>query len=98
MTGPPHRPYPPDRYRGTTGEVELYDGTAWSTAHPGDFMHVPEGEVHGLRGSDHAAMLLVFSPGAPREDCFETLARQGEEPLCAAERVEFMLSRDTCWV
>ena len=21
MTGPLHRPYPPDRYRGTTGEV-----------------------------------------------------------------------------
>lgn len=30
------------------GEVELYDGRAWTVAHPGDFLFVPEGGVHGF--------------------------------------------------
>ena len=60
-----------------TGSVRLYDGREWVTAQSGDFLHVPEGGLHGFRGSDHASMLLMFSPGAPREDYFETLARLG---------------------
>jgi mannose-6-phosphate isomerase-like protein (cupin superfamily) len=165
MTGPLHRPYPPDRYRGTTGEVSatirpdatpaeieyraggtceylatgdrtagafglyrwtfgpdesgpephfhraisesfyvlsgeisLYDGRGWKSAGVGDFMFVPEGGLHGFRGSDHASMLLMFTPGAPREDYFETLAQLAEEPLSEEERVEFMLRHDTYWV
>jgi mannose-6-phosphate isomerase-like protein (cupin superfamily) len=165
MTGPLHRPYPPDRYRGTTGEtsawvrrtdtepdlsyraggsceylatgdrthgtfglyrwnfgsdasgpdphfhrainesfyvlsgeVELYDGTGWTTAHPGDFMFVPEGGLHGFRGSEHASMLLMFAPGGPREDYFETLATLAEHPMTEEERTEFMLRHDTYWV
>jgi quercetin dioxygenase-like cupin family protein len=165
VTGPLHRPYPPDRYRGTTGEasawfrpsgtepdirypgggsceylatgdrtgttfglyrwtfgpgesgpdahfhraitesfyvlggeVELYDGTGWRTARPGDFLFVPEGGVHGFRGSDHASMLLMFAPGGPREDYFETLAQLAEHPMSDEERTEFMLRHDTYWV
>lgn len=78
------------------GEVSLYDGRAWLTARPGDFLHVPEGGVHGFRGADRASMLLMFSPGAPREDYFETLARGG--PMTEEERAEFMLRHDTFWV
>lgn len=163
MSGPLHRPYPPDRYRGTageasarfrpddtaaeihyrsggtceylatgdqtgatfglyrwtfgpdesgpdphfhraitesfyvlTGEVELYDGTGWRTGRPGDFLFVPEGGLHGFRGANHASMLLLFTPGAPREDYFETLA--SAEPMSPEERVEFMLRHDTYWV
>lgn len=78
------------------GEVRLYDGRAWVTAAAGDFLHVPEGGVHGFRGGGRASMLLMFSPGAPREDYFETLARG--ETMEPAEREEFMLRHDTYWV
>ncbi|WP_028653751.1 cupin domain-containing protein [Nocardioides halotolerans] len=165
MTGPLHRPYPPDLYRGTTGEVsgwirpddaepeityrsggtceylatgdqthgtfglyrwtfgpdesgpdphfhraitesfyvltgevQLYDGTGWKTGSPGNFFFVPEGGLHGFRGADRSSMLLMFTPGAPREDYFETLAAQAEHPLTEEERVEFMLRHDTYWV
>lgn len=82
-----------------TGSVRLYDGHEWVIARSGDFLHVPEGGLHGFRGSDHATMLLVFSPGAPREDYFETLARLGRgETMTAEERAEFMLRHDTFWV
>jgi quercetin dioxygenase-like cupin family protein len=163
MTGPLHRPYPADRYRGSTGEasarvrtsrtdpevryrsgvtceylatgdqtgttfglyrwtfgpdetgpephfhrsitesfyvlsgeVRLFDGTAWRAGHPGDFMFVPEGGLHGFRGAEHASMLLMFAPGAPREDYFETLAAAVD--MTEEERAEFMIRHDTYWV
>ena len=79
-----------------SGEVRLYDGRAWVTARSGDFLYVPEGGLHGFRGSGGASMLLMFAPGGPREDYFETLAR-GEQ-MTEEERVEFMLRHDTFWV
>lgn len=78
------------------GEVRLYDGGSWITARSGDFLYVPEGGIHGFRGRDRASMLLMFAPGGPREDYFETLAR-GEQ-MSAEEREEFMLRHDTFWV
>ena len=81
------------------GEVRLYDGNGWVTARAGDFLHVPEGGLHGFRGADHARMLLMFTPGAPREDYFETLHALGfGATMTDAERVEFMLQHDTYWV
>lgn len=77
------------------GEVRFYDGDTWLTAGPGDFLYVPEGGVHGFRGSAGAAMLLMFAPGGPREDYFETLARGGPE---AADRDAFMARHDTWWL
>lgn len=79
-----------------SGEVRLYDGAGWRTGHPGDFMFVPEGGLHGFRGGDHASMLLLFTPGAPREDYFETLAAAGD--MSEEERAEFMVRHDTYWV
>ena len=79
-----------------SGEVRLYDGRAWVTARSGDFLYVPEGGLHGFRGSGGASMLLMFAPGGPREDYFETLAR-GEQ-MSPEERDEFMLRHDTFWV
>lgn len=78
------------------GEVRLYDGLGWRTAGPGDFWYVPEGGLHGFRGGDGASMLLMFAPGGPREDYFETLARG--EPMAEEQRAEFMLRHDTYWV
>ena len=79
-----------------SGEVQLYDGTGWRTGRSGDFLFVPEGGLHGFRGADGASMLLLFTPGAPREDYFETLATA--EPMTPEERSEFMLRHDTYWV
>lgn len=77
------------------GMVRLYDGRTWIDAAPGDFLYVPEGGIHGFRGADHAQMLLMFAPGGPREDYFETLARG--EAMTPEERQEFMLRHDAHW-
>ena len=81
------------------GTVRVHDGTDWVTASAGDFLHVPQGGIHGFRGGDHARMLLMFTPGAPREDYFETLAAVGRGmPMSDDERAAFMLQHDTYWV
>jgi mannose-6-phosphate isomerase-like protein (cupin superfamily) len=84
-----------------SGSVKLYDGNDWIDAKPGDFLFVPEGGIHGFRnesGAD-ASMLILFAPGAPREDYFETLARVSMgEAMTDEERTAFMLRHDTFWV
>jgi mannose-6-phosphate isomerase-like protein (cupin superfamily) len=59
------------------GAIQIYDGREWVDARPGDFVHVPEGGIHGFRNnSDQPATLLIhFAPGAPREAYFEGNAR-----------------------
>lgn len=59
-----------------TGTVRLFDGRRWTDATPGDFLHVPQGGVHAFRNDSGApaSMLLLFTPGAPREAYFEALA------------------------
>jgi quercetin dioxygenase-like cupin family protein len=80
------------------GEVELYDGRAWITGQPGDFLFVPEGGIHGFRGVRPASMLLLFAPGAAREEYFETLANIAEHPMSEEERAHFMQRHDTYWL
>jgi len=60
----------------TAGAVTLYDGQRWVTARSGDFLYVPEGVAHGYRNEtdEPAAMLVLFTPGAPRETYFRELA------------------------
>jgi quercetin dioxygenase-like cupin family protein len=86
-----------------SGTVRLYDGQEWRDGHAGDYLYVPEGGRHGFRNESgaEASMLLMFVPGAPREDYFETLARlaSGEQPpMTDDERTAFMLRHDTFWV
>jgi mannose-6-phosphate isomerase-like protein (cupin superfamily) len=59
-----------------SGTIRLYDGTGWKDAHPGDFLFVPEGGIHAFRNESGApaSMLILFTPGAPREAYFEELA------------------------
>jgi len=59
------------------GNIQIYDGRSWRDAVPGDFVHIPEGGIHGFRNvSDERATLLIhFAPGAPREAYFESNAR-----------------------
>ena len=83
------------------GTVRLYDGSGWTDATTGDFLYVPEGGVHGFRNEsdDAASMLILFAPGAPREDYFETLADAARrEAMDNEERAAFMLRHDTFWV
>ena len=83
-----------------SGTVGLYDGTAWKDAGPGDFLYVPEGGIHAFRNHHGpASMLILFAPGAPREDYFETLARVGEGmTMTDEEKTAFFLRHDTFWV
>ena len=83
------------------GTVRLYDGSRWVDAVDGDFLHVPQGGVHGFRNEsgESASMLILFTPGAPREDYFETLADAARrEAMDEEERAAFFLRHDTFWV
>lgn len=83
-----------------SGEVRLYDGEHWIGATPGDFLFVPEGGIHAFRNeSGPASMLILFAPGAPREDYFETLADTARrEAMNDEQRAEFFVRHDTYWV
>ncbi|MEW2355076.1 cupin domain-containing protein [Spirillospora sp. NPDC029432] len=81
-----------------SGTVRLYDGEAWVDAAPGDFLHIPEGGIHAFRNEsgEPASMLLMFAPGAPREEYFEGLAEiaaSGRE-LSDEEWTEFWRRHD----
>jgi mannose-6-phosphate isomerase-like protein (cupin superfamily) len=84
------------------GVVTLYDGSKWVDAGAGDFLYVPEGGLHGFRNESArpASMLLLFTPGAPREEYFEWLVEigRGERTLSEEERAQFYLRHDTYWV
>ncbi len=84
-----------------SGTIALFDGETWIDGHPGDFLFVPEGGVHGFRNEsgEAASMLILFAPGAPREDYFETLdAMARGRQLSDDEKAEFFLRHDTFWV
>ncbi|MBJ7400223.1 cupin domain-containing protein [Mycolicibacterium sp.] len=57
-----------------SGIVTLFDGAQEHETGPGDFLFVPKGGIHSFR-NDHgpASMLILFTPGAPREGYFELL-------------------------
>ena len=81
-----------------SGTVRLHDGSSWVDGRPGDFFHVPIGGVHGFL-SEPAVMLLLFTPGAPREGNYETLADAARRAaMDDADRAAFFLRHDTFWV
>lgn len=77
-----------------SGTMELYDGRDWTTGGAGDFLFVPPGGVHGFRNvaDEPASVLMLFAPGAPRENYFEGLAKLGE--LTEQERREWFIAND----
>ena len=85
-----------------SGTVRIYQGTQWVDTHPGDFVFVPEGGIHGFRnesGAD-ASMLILFAPGAPREAYFEGLveiAHRTEKPS-QQELDDFYARHDNTWL
>lgn len=80
------------------GTVQLYDGERWIDAAPGDFLYVPQGAVHAFRNEsgEPASMLLLFTPGAPREDYFERVGSVAG--MTEDERRAFFIHHDTFWV
>jgi mannose-6-phosphate isomerase-like protein (cupin superfamily) len=80
-----------------TGTVRVYDGKDWVPATSGDYLFVPPGGIHGFRNvtGDPASMLILFTPGAPREAYFEGLVElaQGKQ-VSDEERDAFYLRHD----
>jgi mannose-6-phosphate isomerase-like protein (cupin superfamily) len=81
-----------------SGAIRLFDGTGWVDGRPGDFLYIPQGGVHGFRNEsgEPASMLILFTPGAPREDYFERVAQAAS--MSEEDRAEFYLRHDTFWV
>src|SRR3954452_4348872 len=84
------------------GTVRIYDGTQWVDTRAGDFVFVPVGGIHGFRNEsgEDASMLILFTPGAPREAYFEGLveiAQRTEKPS-EAELAEFYARHDNVWL
>jgi len=86
-----------------SGVVSLNNGEGWTDHGAGDFLFVPEGGIHGFKNysGEPASMLILFTPGAPREEYFETLVEIAQARRAAftpEERTEFMLKHDTYWL
>jgi mannose-6-phosphate isomerase-like protein (cupin superfamily) len=62
------------------GVIRLWDGARSVNATAGDFLFVPQGGIHAFRNDSDAdaAMLILFSPGAPRERFFTEIAEIGD--------------------
>ncbi|MFE1907589.1 cupin domain-containing protein [Streptomyces gardneri] len=81
-----------------SGSVRLFDGEQWVTARSGDHLYVPVGGLHAFRNdsAEPASMLMLFAPGAPREEYFEAITQLAD--LSDAERVEFCERHDSFFV
>jgi mannose-6-phosphate isomerase-like protein (cupin superfamily) len=85
-----------------SGVVGLYNGDKWVDATAGDYLYVPEGGIHGFRNASQepASMLILFSPGAPREPYFEGLAdvALGRRKFTPEEYKAFCQAHDNIFV
>lgn len=81
-----------------TGSMLIFNGEEWLDTRPGDFVFVPPGGVHGFHSLTGvpASMLLLFTPGAPREGYFEGLVDAAQ--MTDEERIAFYLEHDNHWV
>lgn len=84
------------------GTVSLYDGQGWRDATAGDFLYVPAGGIHGFRNESGspASMLILFTPGAPREAYFEGLAdvALGNRKMTPEEYDAFCVEHDNHFI
>jgi quercetin dioxygenase-like cupin family protein len=80
------------------GTVRLFNGEKWIDAERGDFLHVPQGGLHAFRNDSDAPadMLLLFTPGAPREEYFEQVAQMAK--ATDEERAAFFDAHDSYFV
>lgn len=108
MSGPPTGPGPhfhrtmSESFFVISGNVLIHNGEGWLDTSAGDFVHVPPGGVHGFRNEsgEPASLLILFTPGAPREGYFEGLAdlANGRPRPSDDELAEFYLRHDNHWV
>ncbi|MGW6934568.1 cupin domain-containing protein [Lentzea sp. NPDC054927] len=77
------------------GTVRLFNGEKWIDAEAGDFLLVPQGGLHAFRNASDAPaeMLLLFTPGAPREEYFEMVGKIAE-----ADRPAFLDKHDSYFI
>jgi mannose-6-phosphate isomerase-like protein (cupin superfamily) len=80
------------------GSVRLFDGHGWIDAEKGDFLYVPQGGIHAFsnESGEPARMLILFAPGAPREEYFRELEeiRSSGRTLTAEERIAMWARHD----
>lgn len=85
-----------------SGTITICTGDRWVPARTGDFAYVPEGGIHGFRNDsdEPASMLILFSPGAPRERYFEGLVERRTMSVQPTdeELAEFFAKHDTYWI
>ncbi|WP_328868920.1 cupin domain-containing protein [Streptomyces sp. NBC_00287] len=81
-----------------SGELELYNGEKWLTGRAGDFLYVPVGGLHAFKNvtDEPVSMLMLFSPGAPREEYFEQVAEMAQRG--AEELMRFRVRHDSYFV
>jgi quercetin dioxygenase-like cupin family protein len=81
-----------------SGTMSLFDGRGWIDGHPGDYLYVPPGGLHGFgnQADAPASILMLFAPGAPREFYFEGIAKLGD--MTDEERAEFFIRNDNFFV
>ncbi|MEU7897508.1 cupin domain-containing protein [Nonomuraea sp. NPDC049152] len=81
-----------------SGTMRLFDGWRWVDATAGDYLYVPVGGLHAFRNEsgEPASMLMLFAPGAPREEYFEGITQLAG--LREEERAEFFLRHDSFFV
>jgi mannose-6-phosphate isomerase-like protein (cupin superfamily) len=80
------------------GRVRLFDGATWVEAVAGDFLYVPRNGIHAFRNesAEPAAMLILFAPGAPREEYFKAVADNARtgRTMTDEERTAFLARHD----
>lgn len=81
-----------------SGSVALYNGEKWIDGMPGDFLYVPIGGLHAFHNAtdEPASLLLLFTPGAPREGYFEGF--RDLPGMTEEEKHEFFLRHDNHFV
>jgi mannose-6-phosphate isomerase-like protein (cupin superfamily) len=81
-----------------SGTMRIYNGTEWLETTAGDYVYVPPGGLHGFRSVTGvpASMLLLFTPGAPREGYFEGLINVAN--MTDEEKTAFYEHHDNHWV
>ncbi len=84
-----------------SGTITLGDGAKTVPAKPGDHLYVPPGGLHSFKNDtdEPASMLLLFSPGAPREGYFEGLVEVAQGKKMSEEELSaFFVAHDNIYV
>jgi mannose-6-phosphate isomerase-like protein (cupin superfamily) len=81
-----------------SGELQLFDGERWTAGREGDFLHVPPGGLHAFKNTadEPVSMLMLFTPGAPREEYFERIAEMTQRG--GKDLEDFLVKHDSFFV